>query len=118
MPRRRPPIPGPDARHVEHLLGLAPWSLLDIERRVNGDFALRIRGQLVAGRYRWVLRIPRRRIIGYQHLQPTRPRIARYRQRENARRTAWWLWDLVGGDAPIITRASLSGQNDEPDRSR
>ena len=63
---------GGDARTVEHLIGLDRFSLRAVERRANGDFALVFKKP---ARRRplgpaWVLRIPAKRVFGYQQRSP------------------------------------------------
>ena len=103
---RRPPIYHPAARTIEHLLGLNRYSLTGVERRTNGDFALRFRTQRVGDRYPRVLRIPAQRVFGYQQRSPlVRDRDVRARRRANARRFALWLMWRINVDAPLIERA-------------
>jgi hypothetical protein len=101
---RRPPLYRREARTIEHLIGLRPCSLLAVERRANGDYALIIRGQLVGGRWRRVIRLPAKRVEGYRPRSATvRPRDVRARRRANARRTALWLMNIVDV-APVVER--------------
>jgi hypothetical protein len=100
------PLPGPDARRVEQLLGLQPYSLRGVERRRNGDYALKFRTQRVGDAWPRVLRIPAKRVHGYrQRSAHVRPRDARARVRANQRRFAYWLMWKLGIDAPIVQRA-------------
>ena len=103
---RRQPLHGQDARTIEHLLGLRRWSLTAVERRRNGDFALLFRTQKVGDRYPRVLRLPARRVFGYQQRSPhARERDIRARHKANARRFALWTFDHVGYDCPLVQRA-------------
>jgi hypothetical protein len=100
------PLPGTDARLVEHLLGLEPNTLRGVERRRNGDFALQFKTQRVG--YRWLrtLRIPQRRLFGYQQGVPhVSERDVHARRRANGRRFAIWLMCNVDVHAPVVHRA-------------
>jgi hypothetical protein len=110
------PLPGCDARVVETLIGLAPNSLRAVERRANGDVALIFRQQILGDRYRSrrVLRIPRRRLLGYVQRSPhARERDVRARRRANSRRFAWWLDARLSLEAPVI-RSALWRRDLEP----
>lgn len=103
---RRPPLMHPAAREIEQLLGLRRYSLVRVDRRANGDFALEFHTQKVGDRWPRVLRIPARRVFGYQQRSPfARDRDVRARQRANARRFALWLMWRINVNAPLIERA-------------
>ena len=105
MPRRQP-LYHPEARTIEHLLGLKPYSLTGVERRRNGDFALMFRTQKLGDQWPRVLRIPARRVFGYQPTSPdVRERDIRARRKANDRRFAQWLMWRLAVDAPIVERA-------------
>ena len=103
---RRPPIMHPAARRIESLLGLKPYSLTGVERRRNGDFALMLHTQKLGDHWPRVLRIPAKRVFGYQQQSPyVRERDVRARRKASDRRFALWLMWKVDVDAPIIERA-------------
>lgn len=108
---RREALRGRQARTIEQLLGLQPWSLLAVERRANGDFALTFRHQEVAGRHVRAMRFPFRRIAGYRPRRPwARPRDLRARRRRNAKLFACWLWFRLDLGAPVCVRALEHGE--------
>jgi hypothetical protein len=100
---RHEPLYGREARELEALLGLRPYSLRAVERRANGDFAIRFKAQLVGDRGRRVLRIPARLAFGYVQRSPSaRPRDVRYRRRAADRKFALWLMRRLDYSAPIL----------------
>ena len=107
MTRHHRPLTGPNARQLEQLLGLEAWSLRKVARRANGDYALEFRTQKVGRHWTRVLRIPAKRVHGYQQLSPTaRPRDVAYRADQNRRRFAIWLEQRgIAWTAPVIERA-------------
>ena len=116
---RRPPLHGRDARLIEYLLGLRPFSLTGVQRRRNGDFALMFRTQRVGDRWPRVLRIPARRVFGYQQHSPlARDRDVRARRRANSRRFAVWLMWRLDVHAPIVNRALWRGDLSAVDELR
>ncbi len=106
MAAGRDPVYSPSARTIEHLLALKPYSLTGVERRRNGDFALTLHGQQVADRWTRVLRMPAKRVFGYQQRSPhVRDRDVRAQRKANSRRMALWVFDHVGYDCPLVERA-------------
>ena len=96
------------ARRIEELLGLERFSLRTVERRANGDYALTFREQALDRRYRRVLRIGRKRVLGYEQRSPhARPRDVAARRKASDRRFAMWLMSRVGLDAPVVRRALI-----------
>ena len=105
MPRREP-IYGNAARTIEELIGLKPYSLTSVERRANGCVALTFRQQVIDRRSCRVLRIPFKRLIGYEPRSSTsRPSDQRHRRRLGQKRFSWWLADEIGITAPVVARA-------------
>lgn len=103
---RRNPLMSPDARTIEHLIGLRKFSLTGVGRRANGDFALTFKTQRVGDVYVRTLRIPARRVFGYQQRSSlVSDRDVRARRKANARRMAQWLMWKLDVDAPIVERA-------------
>ena len=81
-------IESTEARTVERLLGLEARSLHAVERRANGDFVLCFKHQCLDHRWRRTLRIPARRVAGYQRRYPgfaPPERDVRARRKRNAR---------------------------------
>src|SRR5262249_32272128 len=90
----------------EQLLGLRMYSLLAVERRANGDFALRIRAQRVGDHYPRVIRIPAKRVFGYCQRSPfASDRDIRARVKVNQRRMVLWCFDRFGYRCPLVPRA-------------
>ena len=53
-----------------------------------------------------LLRIPAKRVFGYQQRSPhVRDRDVRAQRKANARRFAFWVFDHVGYDCPFVERA-------------
>jgi hypothetical protein len=99
------PLPGAGARLVEHLVGLQPNTLRAVERRADGAFVLKFKTQRLNGSYPRMLRIPAKKIFGYEQRSPrVRERDLRARHRQNARKFAMWLMWKVGIDAPVVHR--------------
>jgi hypothetical protein len=109
MPGR--PLHGPDARRLEHLLGLEPRTLRAVELdRTGQTYRLSFRQQPFGadGHTRRVWRIPAKRVIGYQSRSAmVTPRDVRARRRENNRRMALYRERKLGLDAPVVQRAFL-----------
>jgi len=113
------PLAGHYARLVEYLLGLEGDSLRAVERRRNGDFALRFKYQRVGYRSVRVLRLSARRVFGYEQRSPyALERDVRARRRANARRFAIWLMWRIDHRAPIVNIALSKGELDAVDELR
>lgn len=97
-------IESTEARTVEQLLGLEARSLHAVERRANGDFVLCFKHQCLDRRWRRTLRIPARRVAGYQPRYPgfvPPERDVRARRKRNAQSFAFWLTWRVDHGAPV-----------------
>ena len=100
------PLPGPNARQLEVLLALAPWSLRKVDRAAGGAYRLSFRGQKIGNQYgKRTLRIPSRRIHGYQPRSPVDEPTRRARARLNKRSFSRWIWWRVSMDCPAAVGA-------------
>lgn len=114
MSRRVTPTPlaGEHARTIERLIGAGAGTLLSVEHRQNTSgsrYVLKFSGPPLRFGGRWSnrLRIPARRIHGYQQRSPTAlPRDVRARARQNKRRFWFWLLSQLPVSAPVIADSS------------
>lgn len=108
---RTQPLAGTSARDVERLLGVEADSLISVELKqtsTGSHYALKFdQAQRFGGAWRRTLRIPAKRVRGYEQRSPrVRPSDVRYRAEQNRRRFWFWLLFALPIDAPIVAAAA------------